>query len=106
MKSLFLLYLILLTSAASAQGLSSNINKAEKMAIAMTTVDFAHLKDRLRMKVVTISEKENLVKVEMSVGTTERPNRIYNCMTFTFSQNADGFVEKVENEIDSGSCTF
>lgn len=106
MKASILLCTLLFVPFAKGNTLSSNIQKAEKAAMEMTKVDYAHLKERLSIKVVTISEKANQVKVELGVGTIERPSKIYNCMTFTFTQSEEGFIEKVENEIDSGFCTF
>ena len=82
MKTIFVLFIMMWMSCLKAETLSLNIKKAEKMAVAMATVDYAHLKNRLRIKVATISEKENQVKVELGIGTVERPSKIYNCMTF------------------------
>lgn len=82
----------------------SNAEKAKEVSISLEKVDYKHLGKRLSLQVFSIKEQENLVKIEIGVGTTDRPARVHDCITVAFS--GTGFIEKIEKDNDSGSCNF
>lgn len=83
---------------------NSNIEKAKEISILIEKADYNYLGKKLNLQVLSKSEKENIVKIEIGVGTIDRPIRIHDCITFLFSN--EGYVQKIDKEMDSGSCTF
>jgi hypothetical protein len=106
MKTIFLLGLTILASSAQASNKVSNLETAKQVSISLEEVEYSYLGKRFDLQVISVVEKDNKVKVELGIGTTERPVRMHDCITVTFTEATVGYIQNIEKDIDSDSCEF
>jgi hypothetical protein len=106
MKTIILLGLTILTCSAQASNKLSNLETAKQVAITLEKAEYSNLGKRFDLRVFSVVEKDNKVKVELGIGTTERPARMHDCITVTFTEAKVGYIQNIEKDIDSGSCEF
>lgn len=106
MKTIFLLGLTILASSVQASDKVSNLETAKQISISLEKVDYTYLGKRFDLQVFSVVEKDNQVKVELGIGTIERPARMHDCITVTFTEAKVGYIQNIEKDIDSDSCEF
>lgn len=90
------------STAWSSAKLLTPVEKATSMAEAITKTDYQHLSSQLDVHVIQATEKADVVKVELGIGTKGKPARMNNCVTVTFDET--GFVKQIQQELDADSC--
>ena len=104
MKTFILLGLTILAFNTHASEKVSNLETAKQVSVSLENVEYSNLGDRFDLQILSVVEKDNKVKVELGIGTSERPARMHDCITVTFTAAKVGYIENIEKEIDSGSC--
>jgi hypothetical protein len=106
MKTLLILALTTLTFSAFAADKMSNVGTAKRVAIALVQAEHRYIENNLDLDIISVIEKDNIIKVELNLKTNAKTVKLHDCITFTFSDVKIGHVEKLENDYDPDSCEF
>lgn len=75
---------------------------ATNAAIELTKANYAYMKRRIDIQFFKATESGRNVKVELGIGSIDRPARMHNCVSVNFDEN--GYILNAANEIDSDTC--
>ncbi len=106
MKTIIFLGITILTFSSFASDKVPNLETAKRAALSLEIAEYSYLGKRFDLQVFSALEKDNKVKVELGIGTVERPARMHDCITVTFTEAKIGYIQNIEKDIDSGSCEF
>lgn len=98
----FLSLLVTTSTVFAAEPNLENQKTAVKASMAMTKINMDYMGDRLDLQLFSVTEKGLDVKVEIGIGSTDRPARMHNCVTVSFSDT--GYITNISNDIDADSC--